>query len=122
MADPVIFSLEALLDGVRQKPDALAFPDVIATIHAHYHYNPTLFTNGIGEHKLVNEAGSNEGSCKIFAFGRLHGLSERETLACFGQFYRDVLLNPHGTDHVNIRTFMQYGWSGIRFDGEALSV
>jgi hypothetical protein len=120
--DPVILSMQVLLDSVRQKPDTLAFPDVIATIHAHYQYTPTSFTNGIGEHKLVNEAGSNEGSCKVFAFGRLQALTELETLTCFGQFYRDVLMNPHGADHANIRTFMQYGWSGIRFDGEALSL
>lgn len=114
-------SVTALLERLRQAPDSVTFDEVIAVINSHYRYTPTLFTNGIGEHKLVNEAGKNEGSCKIFAFGRLHGLPEAETLACFGQFYRDVLATPHGTDHLNIRTFMQYGWAGIRFDGEALA-
>src|SRR3546814_18418029 len=43
-------------------------------------------------------------------------LSEAETLACFGCFYReDVLKNPDGTDHQNIRNFMRCGWGGVAF-------
>src|SRR3546814_975311 len=43
-------------------------------------------------------------------------LSEAETLACFGCFYReDVLKNPDGTDHQNIRNFMRSGWGGVAF-------
>lgn len=114
-------SVAVLLEHLRHSPDTVSFDEVIDTIQSCYRYTPTLFTNGIGEHKLVNEAGQNEGACRIFAFGRLQGLSEAETLACFGQFYRDVLANPHGADHANIRMFLRYGWSGIRFDGEALA-
>jgi len=70
---------------------------------------------------VINEAGNNEGSCKIFAFGQLARLSEAETLTCFGQYYRDdVLNNPHSNDHANIRMFIKYGWQGINFDSEAL--
>lgn len=116
-----MLSVESLLARLRQVPDTVSFDEVIAIINATYHYTPTLFTNGIGEYKLVNEAGKNEGSCKIFAFGCLQGLTPSQTLACFGQFYRDVLANPHGSDHANIRTFMQYGWDGIAFDGEVLT-
>ncbi len=111
----------SLLEQLSTKPETVSFEEVIAYIQCHFHYMPTQFTNGIGEHKLVNEAGVNEGSCKIFTFGLLQELSESQTLLCFGQFYRDVLATPHGTDHANIRTFMQYGWNGIRFDGEALA-
>jgi hypothetical protein len=32
----------------------------------------------------------------------------------------DVLKNPNGTDHQNIRNFIEFGWDGISFDGEAL--
>jgi len=54
------------------------------------------------------------------AFGQLQGLSEQQTLACFGEHYRKVLATPGETDHANIRTFMRHGWAGIRFDGAAL--
>lgn len=97
------------------------FEETLAVIAAHYHYRPTRFCNGLGADRLVNEPGSNEGSCKIFYFARLHGLSEAETLALFGGYYRDeVLRRPTGNDHRNIRTFMRYGWSGIHFAEAAL--
>ena len=70
----------------------------------------------------MNEAGENNGSCKVFSFAKLKGLNEEETLALFGDFYRtDVLANPEGSDHQNIRNFMQYGWDGIAFQGDALA-
>jgi len=110
-----------LLQTIKTAPETVDFNEVIATINAHYLYTPTLFTNGIGEHKLVNEAGKNEGSCKIFTFAKLNHLTKEQTLACFGKFYReDVLKNPLGNDHQNIRKFMEYGWIGISFDGAAL--
>jgi len=94
---------------------------VMETIAENYHYQPTRFTNGLAPEQVVNEAGTNEGSCKIFAFAQLNQLSQDETLALFGRFYReDVLGNPAGTDHANIRTFISQGWGGIAFDGEVL--
>lgn len=112
--------ITTLLDRLANDPQRIEFQEVMATLDTHYRYTPTLFTNGIGEHKLVNEPGKNEGSCKVFAFGLLHHLDETTTLACFGQHYRDVLAHPHGSDHANIRRFMQFGWNGICFDGQAL--
>ena len=97
------------------------FEDVIAYINTHYDYTPTRFTNGRGADAVVNEAGKNEGSCRLFALAKLQGLSEADTLPLFGRFYRDdVLKNPNGNDHANIRTFMREGWAGIHFDGEPL--
>lgn len=97
------------------------FEDCIALIEALYVYTPTAFDNGTGDTPLHNAAGQNEGSCRIFAFARLQGLSEADTLACFGRFYRrDVLQNPEGTDHGNIRRFQRDGWAGIRFAAPAL--
>ena len=82
-----------------------------------YDYTATRFNNG----ELENKAGSNEGSCKIFYFAQLNELTELETLSLFGTYYRnDVLANPTGTDHGNIRNFMLSGWSGIKFDSSAL--
>ena len=90
-------------------------------IAAQYAYTPTRFTNGRGDDRIVNMAGENEGSCKIFALGQLLGLTQQQTLACFGRFYReDVLQHPQGDNHANIRCFMRHGWAGIHFDSEAL--
>lgn len=104
---------EELIDLVRQDPSAVEFEQVMQVIDQYYDYIPTRFLNG----DIVNEAGENEGSCKIFAFAQIHQLSELETLALFGKYYReDVLENPTGEDHPNIRNFILDGWLGIRFD------
>jgi hypothetical protein len=112
--------IEAFIGKVKEgRP--VDFQDTLQVITDHYDYRPTRFFNGLAEDRLVNEPGSNEGSCRIFYFAKLHGLSEPETLALFGAYYRDeVLANPDGDNHRNIRTFMKYGWEGIRFDGAAL--
>ena len=105
------------IQQLKQAPEQINFHEVIQLIERHYHYSPTTFQNG----EITNEAGSNEGSCKIFAFARLNNLSEQETLACFGDFYReDVLKNPEGKDHGNIRHFIKTGWGGIEFSQPAL--
>jgi hypothetical protein len=106
------------LNGFGIKPEKVEFNEVMAVISANYHYQPCTFSNG----ELINQSGANEGSCKIFAFAKLHGLSEQTTLACFGRYYRDdVLLNPLGEDHANIRNFIKQGWKGIVFDDVALA-
>ncbi|MEI7867744.1 MAG: HopJ type III effector protein [Candidatus Methylumidiphilus sp.] len=95
----------------------VSFQDSIAVIAANYHYTPTRFVNG----DVVNEAGTNEGSCKLFYFGKLHGLNVGQTLALFGDYYwKDVLEHPDATNHANIRSFMQQGWEGVAYEGEAL--
>ena len=105
-------------DLKKQLADGSAdFREVIVYIDEHYAFTPTAFVNG----RIANAAGENNGSCKLFAMARLNRLTEGETLACFGHYYRrDVLGNPEGTDHQNIRNFMRFGWAGIRFQGEAL--
>ncbi|WP_441002749.1 HopJ type III effector protein [Pseudocolwellia agarivorans] len=110
-------TLTQLLEVISQQPQNVSFDDVIITINENYQYTPTTFSNG----EVVNESGTNEGSCKIFAFAQLNDLSVEQTLACFGKYYReDVLENPEGNDHGNIRNFMISGWEGVKFSGEAL--
>jgi len=104
----------------RQQAGVVPFNEVIALIGDLYDYTPTAFGNGAGDDRLDSPAGSNEGSCKVFAFGRLNGLSVGQTLACFGEHYRAVLADPEGKGHPNIRLFMRHGWAGIRFDAEPL--
>jgi hypothetical protein len=116
-----MISLDFFLDKVKNE-SPISFHETILVITENYHYHPTAFSNGIGDDIVENPAGSNEGSCKIFAFAKLHGLSQEHTLTLFGDYYRtDVLLHPEGTNHQNIRNFMKYGWDGIHFSGQALT-
>lgn len=111
-------TLDSFTNKLQKTPTELEFTDTIALIETLYNFSPTAFKNG----DLTNEAGQNNGSCKIFAFAKLQQYSKEETLACFGKFYtQDVLENPNGNDHQNIRNFMTYGWEGIDFKGIALS-
>jgi len=113
--------VESMLEQIKANPKDVSFEEVMSVISEHYDYQPVLFTNGITGDQVVNKAGENEGSCKIFAFAKLHELSESETLACFGKYYRnDVLQNEEGDDHANIRTFIRHGWKGIAFEQPAL--
>lgn len=110
-------TLEIFLQKLRHSPDTIEFSETIAVIEAGYAYTLTAFRNG----DVENAAGQNGGSCKIFSFAKLMGFSEVQTLACFGRYYReDVLQHPEATDHQNIRNFMRSGWAGVSFSGEAL--
>ena len=114
-------TVDELIAKITTEPDSIDFAEVIHTIEEAYNYTPTRFHNGTGSKAATNAAGTNEGSCKIFAFGRLNNLNKQQTLACFGKYYReDVLAHPGNADHANIRNFMLSGWEGIRFEGEAL--
>jgi HopJ type III effector protein len=111
--------LNAFLEGVKAG-NKVDFQETLSVIAEHYRYQPTEFSNGLVE-PLINPAGQNEGSCKIFAFARLHDLNREQTLELFGDYYRnDVLSNPDGSDHLNIRQFMRDGWGGIVFQCVAL--
>jgi hypothetical protein len=102
--------------------ETISFSETMAVIADHYQYQPTRFTNGLEDDLLINEAGNNEGSCKIFAFAQLHQLNKQQTLELFGDYYRiDVLPKSEETSHQNIRNFIKYGWNGINFDKEALT-
>lgn len=111
-------TLKSLLDKINTKPETIVFNDVIELIDIYYNFTPTTFKNG----DTNNEANQNNGSCKVFAFAKLHQLTAEQTLNLFGSYYRkDVLENPDKDDHQNIRNFIKYNWEGIKFEGEALS-
>lgn len=110
--------MNTFLKNLNDSPQNNRFEDTMSVIDQNYNFIPCEFKNG----EQLNAPGENNGSCKIFAFARLHNLNESQTLHCFGDYYRkDVLENPHNTDHQNIRNFMKTGWSGITFNSEALS-
>lgn len=92
------------------------FNDTLALIERHFEYQPTGFDNG----PLFNAAGENAGSCRVFALGQYCNLTEADTLALFAEHYREVLDEPAGSSHGNIRQFVGTGWSGIRFEDSPL--
>ena len=111
-------TLNEFLQQLSSSGSEVAFSDTIAVIEGNYDFTETTFKNGSTD----NAAGQNNGSCKIFAFAKLHNLNQEQTLNCFGDYYRvDVLQNPDGDDHQNIRNFIIHGWAGIEFEGQALA-
>ena len=112
-------SLADLISQLGENADTVSFEQVMKVISENYSYTPSTFNNG----DLLNEAGTNEGSCKIFYFAKLNGLTEQQTLACFGRYYRDdVVKNPQGSDHGNIRNFIKNGWNKVEFNSVALAL
>jgi HopJ type III effector protein len=106
-------NLESFLATLKGDPESIEFTDTISVIEETYDYTPTSFSNG----GVINEAGQNEGSCKILAFSFINNLTVTETLNCFGKYYReDVLGSPAGNDHQNIRQFILDGFEGVKFD------
>lgn len=111
-------TITTFLAQLKATPQAIIFQETMQMIEENYDFTPTAFNNGA----LHNAAGENSGSCKLFAFAQLQHLSIAETLACFGAYYfEEVLQDPDGTGHQNIRNFMKTGWDGVKFDGKALA-
>lgn len=98
--------------NVEMSADELMFGEVIELIDTHYEYGLIQFKNG----DIVNEQGENEGSAKLLSYAALSNMDKETTLKLWGQYYREVLANPTGTDHANIRNFMKYGWEGVPFE------
>ena len=111
-----------VMDAVRIHLAALgagrsAFEDTLELVDRYFDYRPTGFRNG----PLDNAPGENSGSCRTFALARHCNLSEADTLRLFGQHYEQVLNDPAGDSHGNIRQFISTGWSGIHFEAEPLT-
>ena len=101
----------------------VSFDQTMQMIDTHYQFTPIKFENGLGNELIVNQPGTNSGSCKIFAFARLHDLNEQQTLGLFGDYYyKDVLSNPMKSAHANIRSFMKFGWKGINMPDNPLQL
>ena len=110
-------SLTDYITALTDSAASLTFEDTLAVIDANYDFTPTAFKNG----GVDNAAGTNNGSCKVFSFATLHGLTQAQTLAMFAQHYQNVLDEPNGDAHANIRAFMDTGFDGVAFEGEALA-
>ena len=103
---------------LKTTPTAITFKETMQVIEDHYNFNPTAFTNG----DIINNAGENNGSCKLFAFAMHQELIKEETLLCFGEHYQSVLEDKNGTSHQNIRNFMKTGFKDLSFENEALTL
>ena len=105
-------TLNEFLNKLKSNAEQVAFTETMAVIEENYEFTPTSFTNGT----LENESGQNSGSCKLFAFAKDQSLTKDETLACFGNYYfEDVLKDPKGAGHQNVRNFIKTGFDGIDF-------
>ena len=107
MIDQLLGALEA---------GQVQFSEVLSVIESMYFYKPAAFKNG----NVHNASHENQGSAKVFAFARLNGFNEAQTLSLFAEHYKAVLSDPTGTNHQNIRQFMEHGWKGISFETNAL--
>ena len=99
--------LEEFKSKLKNSPQEIDFSETIEVIETNYNFTPTAFKNG----EIYNAAGENSGSCKVFAFAQIQEFSKEETLACFGKYYfKDVLQDPEGNGHQNIRNFIKTGF------------
>lgn len=108
---PIPDTVAALLKKSRATPDEMMFEEVLACVEGAFTYRAVPFVNG----DVSSKAGENAGSAKVFSFGKLLGLGVDDTLALFGQHYRDVKSSPDGKSHGNIRAFMKTGWDAVSF-------
>ena len=117
-ADEKISGLDEFMKTVKKDPKSIEFEQTMAAIEDGFDYSAVAFKCG----ELESSAEQNQGSAKIFSFAKIQKLNKDSTLELFGRFYRDdVLKNPDGDDHGNIRNFIKSGWDGVSFpDGMAL--
>eukprot|EP00793_Prasinoderma_coloniale_P000419 PRCOL_00005404-RA len=89
----------------------------MAVVDASYEFTPTAYTSGKGTAaETANPAGTNSGSCKCFAFAKERGLSEAAALRLFCEHYEQVLGDPDGDTHLNIRAFQANGHDSALFE------
>lgn len=93
------------------------FADTLSFIEQHYRYAPSAFENGA----VHNAEDQNQGSCKVLAAAQDLKLTDLQTLQCFAEHYRSVLDNPAGSDHANIRAFMNSGLNAVSFTRQPLT-
>lgn len=109
-------NIQQFIDILKASPTKVTFSETMQVIDDNYNFTPTAFKNG----EIKNDAGQNNGSCKLFAFAKLQNLTKEETLFCFGEHYQSILADENGTSHQNIRNFMNTGFEGLVFEGDVL--
>ncbi len=94
--------------NVEMNADDLTFEEVMEVIDDNFETGLIEFKNG----DILNKPGENEGSAKVLSYAALSDFDKETTLKLWGQYYREVLADPDGDSHQNIRNFMKYGWDG----------
>lgn len=93
-----------LVTLIGRAPDQITFQLTMDAVAELYDVREVPFS--VGDTK--SEAGQNMGSAKVFSFAQISKLDKDQTLNLFGDYYRvDVLENPEGSDHANIRSFIR---------------
>ncbi len=64
--------LEDFKNKLKGNPREIKFSETMAVIDANYEFKPKAFKNG----ELLNAAGENSGSCKLFAFAQKQNLGK----------------------------------------------
>ena len=89
-----------LVTLIGRAPNEIQFQLVMDAIAELYDVREVPFRVG----DVKSDPGKNMGSAKIFSFAQISKLDKEATLHLFGDYYRvDVLENPDGDDHANIR-------------------
>lgn len=103
---------EVFNSNVEMDASDLKFEEVMELIDEHYEDGLIEFKNG----DLVNAPGENMGSAKLLSYAALANMDKDTTLKLWGEYYREVLADPNGDSHQNIRNFMKSGWEGVPFE------
>lgn len=85
--------------------------DVIAVCDREFEYTDSSFSVGAVENKV----GTNVKSSKILSFAYLTKMDTETALKCYGEVYREVLVDPDGDSHGNIRALMKGGTECVKF-------
>ena len=109
--------LKSFIHKLKTNPKTISFTETMQVIDTHFSFVPTAFVNG----EINNNAGENNGSCKLFVFAIHQNLTKEETLFCFGEHYKSVLEDINGNSHQNIRNFMKTGFDGLSFGRKVLT-
>ena len=111
--------LKSFIHKLKTNPKTISFTETMQVIDTNFNFIPTAFVNG----EINNNAGENNGSCKLFAFAIHQNLTKDETLSCFGEYYfNDVLQDVHGNGHQNIRNFIKTGFEGLVFKNKPINL
>lgn len=107
--------IHSLLQQLKLKQ--LKFQDVLDFIEQKFTYTASSFQNG----NQSNASDQNQGSARVLFLAKMNSLSEEDTLTLFAEHYQDVLSQPEGTNHANIRQFIENGWGGVSFEKDVLA-
>ncbi|OEU20818.1 HopJ-domain-containing protein [Fragilariopsis cylindrus CCMP1102] len=98
--------------NVEMDADSLKMEELMDLIDTHYEVGLLEFKNG----DILNKQGENVGSAKLLSYAAISDFDKETTLKLWGQYYREVLADPDGDSHQNIRNFMKTGWDGVPFE------